>query len=591
VLALTLCAALASAAAAIPPDPQAKGPAAVEDPPILPLSAVKVGMKGTGYTVFSSVRGPEPFQFEVLGVMTSYLGPGEDLIIARLFGGEIEKTGVISGMSGSPAYVDGKLIGAVGYRFGSFTKDPIAGITPIERMLETAAPPAARPAKNVATAWGQGEPIAVPLTVSGVPAHVLEGFRGELEARGYAMVAQGGGAGGSKAPSKPVRFYAGGPISGNLVDGDVSLGATGTVTWVKGDRFLAFGHPFMGEGRSEIPVGNAHIVTTVASEAGSWKMGQGLNTFGRLTDDRLHAIAGTIGSLPPRVHVELALDADSPRASSDAQKKFTFEVMQHETDTPLFCAMAVAAALGNRVGAERGGTVDLALEAKLSNGAVLPATFRASDVGMGYDMPVAFAVLGMLSAAVDQDFEKVTIVSVNARVKVRAQVERARVAAVDAPVALVAGKRADVRVRLASFRGAKLEERRVTVSLPRGLPPGGYTLIVTGSAEAARVEREMGAVPFALTYARYLENIKALPPPGALSVYLVRDDLSLRLEGQTLAGLPPSLEGLLADGGGLSGQVVEARGVRLSRSVGTGVVFGEAQARVMVRSADDEAGE
>lgn len=598
VLAFALCLALSAAAApsVIPPDPQAQGPTAVEDPPILPLSAVQIGATGVGYTVFASVRGPEPFQFEVLGIMKSYLGPGEDLIIARLYGGEIEKTGVISGMSGSPAYIDGKLIGAVGYRFGSFTKDPIAGITPIERMRESAvAPPRRAGAVALApTAWGQAQPIAVPLTVAGVPAHVLAAFRPELEARGYHAVSQGGFGGTAAGPAgagftgkKPVRFYAGGPISGNLVDGDVSFGATGTVTWVKGERFLAFGHPFMGEGRSEIPVGNADIVTTVASEAGSWKMGQGLNTFGRLTDDRLHAIAGTMGEMPRRVQVQLTLDAESPRAAADAQKTFRFHVMQHETDTPLFCAMAIASALGNRVAAERGGTVDVELVARLNNGMELPAAFRASDVGMGFDMPVAFAVLATLAAATDQDFAEVQLKTVDVKVRARAAVDRARIVAVDVPRALVPGTSGEVRMRLAAFRGGALVERRVPVRVPRGLPGGTYSVVVVGASEAARVEREVGLVPAALTYARYLDNLKRVPPPGSVSVYLVRDEPALRVQGQTLTGLPASLQGLLAEGGGLSGQLVEERGVLLSRTVSAGVVVGEAQARVVIPSKDE----
>ena len=135
-------AALSASAAApqnqVPPLPRE---IAVEDPPVFPLKDVVRGLKGHGYTVFASADGPERFEFEVLGVLRGYLGPGEDLIIAQLRGEKIERTGVIAGMSGSPAYIDGKLVGAVGYRFGNFTKDPIAGITPIERMKAVALAP------------------------------------------------------------------------------------------------------------------------------------------------------------------------------------------------------------------------------------------------------------------------------------------------------------------------------------------------------------------------------------------------------------------------------------------------------------------
>jgi len=135
---------LSVAALALPPDPTAGGNI-VEDPPVFPLKDIKPGLHGKGYTVFDSRKGLEPFDVEILGVMEGYLGPGEDLIIAKLAGKEIERTGVIAGMSGSPVYIDGKLVGAVGYRFGQFTKDPIAGITPIERMMTAATPAPIRP--------------------------------------------------------------------------------------------------------------------------------------------------------------------------------------------------------------------------------------------------------------------------------------------------------------------------------------------------------------------------------------------------------------------------------------------------------------
>lgn len=608
-LALALADAAAAAAAghaapvhpphglSLPADPSAPKEVAVEDPPIFPLKNIQPGMRARGWTVFESRKGPEAFEAVILGVMKGYLGPGEDLIIARLEGQQIERTGVISGMSGSPVYIDGKLVGAVGYRFGSFTKDPIAGITPIERMMtaadESGGLPARSPARPVAaktgpmTAWGRGEPIAVPVSVSGVSPHVLEAFQPLLTERGYGPVVAAGGASGSSASAKPVRFFAGGPIAGDIIEGDINMGAIGTVTWVKGNRFLAFGHPFMGSGATSMPVANAEIITTVASDAGSWKMGQPTVPVGRLSDDRLHAIAGTMGKPPPMVPLVVKLDAESPRSAADAKKELLYSVFQHETDTPLFMAIAVANTLTNRVAAEKaGGTVDVQLTAKLNTGDTIPYTFRAADEGMGFELPVAFGVLGLLSAAIEQDYVDAKLASVEVKVKSRREVDRARIVSIDATRPLVAGEQGEVRVRLQSFRGG-IVEKRVPLRVPAGIADGTYQIVAAGQTEAGRVEREGGLVPASTTFQGYLQNLLSAPPPGSLSVYLVAEEPSMRIDGRPLPDLPGSLAGLLADGGGLSGGMVDAQAMRMARVLDDGVIAGESAARVRVRGADE----
>lgn len=596
----------------LPPDPSVPKVVAREDPPIFPLAQVKAGQRGTGFTVFESAKGPQPFDAVILGVMKGFLGPGEDLIIARLEGKDIERTGVIAGMSGSPVYIDGKLVGAVGYRFGAFTKDAIAGITPIERMMTAATAKQARPTRGAArasssispptapmsamSAWGRAEPIAIPLAAAGVPPAVAAAFGPELERRGYGpLVGAGGGfsSGAAAVPSgagapTPLRLYAGGPISGQLVDGDMSMGAIGTVTWVKGDRFLAFGHPFLGNGETAMPVANAEIVVTVASEAGSWKMGQATAPVGRLTDDRLHAIAGTMGPPPPMVPLTVKMQGDSPREAADAKKELHYRVFQHPTDTPLFVAITVASSLGQRVAAEQaGGTVDVKLQARLSTGDMVTYPFRAADEGVGFDMPVALGVMALLGTLTEQHFAEVKLESVEVTVTSRREVDLARVVSVDAPSGLVAGKPATVRVRLQPFRGAMIE-RRIPVKVPAGLPAGGYQLVAAGQTEALRQEREGGLFTLATNYNSYLKNVLQAPPPGALSLYLVRDEATLRLDGRPLPDLPASLAGVLADGGGLSGGVFDARAVRLARVAGDGVVGGESTAKVQVRSSDEE---
>ncbi len=586
VLAVVSLVAAAAAAPLLPRDPQASAIVDVQDPPVFPLADVRPGQKGTGYTVFSSRGGPEPFSFEVLGVMRGYLGPGEDLIIAKLSGEQIERTGVIAGMSGSPAYIDGRLVGAVGYRFGQFTKDPIAGITPIERMktgapLPTVATTSRKPV-FVDTPWGAAEPIAVPLVAGGLSPAVAEAFAPLLRERGYGPLVAAGGSSSSSSSSSAVRFYASGPIAGLLVDGDVSMAGIGTVTWVKGDRFLAFGHPFLGTGISELPVSNAEIVTTVASEAGSWKMGQATAPVGRLTDDRLHAIAGTMGDRPQTVPVTLRFDLPGPRKDDDRRRTARFSVARHKTDTPMFCALAIANALQDRVSAESGGTFDVVVDVKLSTGDRVTLPARLADRDASPALPAAFAVLAGLSRLVDSEYVRVELSSVDVTVTGRVDVDRERIVSAAVVRQVRAGEKAQVAVRLQPVEGVA-HDARLELSIPRGLAPGAYAIVVAGDAAAARVEREGGMVPVPLSYADELAALRALPPPGSLSVYLVRDESTPRLGGRPLPGVPASLLELTGGAGGLvGGGAYEARATRLQRTVGPGVVVGEAGARLIV---------
>lgn len=585
--AVTILTALPAAVApGLPSDPSVPTSIAVEGPPLFPLAGIKPGLRGKGYTVFSSLDGPEPFEFVVLGVMKSALGPGEDIIIVRLIGEKIEKTGVISGMSGSPAYIDGKLVGAVGYRFGQFTREPIAGITPIERMMTASARPSTSPARTppagASSAFGDMSPIGTPLVMAGVAPHIVDAFRSELVKRGFGPVVSAGGGNGSSM-GRATRFFAGGPIAGVLVDGDMSMSAIGTVTWVKGDRFLAFGHPFMGLGAVDIVASNAEIITTVASEAGSWKMGQATAAVGRLTDDRLHAIAGDLGSPAGLIPMTVKVQMEGPRALADARPESTYRVAQHPTDTPMFCAVAVANAISARVGAELGGTLDVTVTAQLSTGEQVSAPLRFADDTAGLEMPAAFAVLDLLSRLTDNDFQKVELKSVQVDARGRRAVERARLVSVTPTRSLSPGGRSEVVIRTQPFQGP-VKEQRVSFSLPRGVPEGGYSLVVAGADGAARVEREAGMVPIPSAYRDVLTGIATAPPPGSLSVYLVREESSPRLQGIATTGLPPSLSELTAGSGGLYGAgSVDARAVRLARISGSGVLVGEAAAKVQVQ--------
>ncbi len=328
-LALAVCAAAAAQAA----DP-------VE---IMPLDQIKPGMHGKAYTIFA---GPqiESFDLEVLGVLPNLLGPKLDVILVRLLGEKPNYTGVVAGMSGSPVYIDGKLVGALSLRFGAFTKEPIGGVTPIATMLRagdygepaSAASSEGTPhyplPEEFASAAGLPRglepylvPIDMPLTFVGFHPQAIHRFAEPLEQMGFVAVQGGGtaapGAGGSLEP--------GGAVSMALVTGDLSIAGTCTISYRNGDQLYACGHPILGVGQVDVPMARSEIVATVPSDLGSFKIANIGEVIGRFEQDRRSAIVGRIGAAPPMVPVELTLVA---RGRST---QYHYEIFQHPKFSPL----------------------------------------------------------------------------------------------------------------------------------------------------------------------------------------------------------------------------------------------------------------
>ncbi len=323
---------------------------------------LKRGMKGYGLTVMRGQK-IERFSVEVIGVLYNKF-PGQDLILMRCSGLNLEHTGVIAGMSGSPVFVkDARgrdvLVGAVSYAF-PFNKDPVAGVTPIKSMWPELSRPLRdlpKPQRLVDMQRGEAttkvvaesrlqpskmRPIALPLSVAGFHPSILSDVEDEFRKLGFGPVsASAGGAGGAgggvSLKSEP--FKPGSAISLSLVRGDMSMAGVGTVTWVHGDRFIAFGHPFRGLGQVHLPVGNAHIVHVTASQVNSFKMGIPLSDLGILDQDRLPAVAGRIG--PKAAMIPMKVRVISKAGGVD--RKWNVEVV----DQPKFFPLAVGMVLKN----------------------------------------------------------------------------------------------------------------------------------------------------------------------------------------------------------------------------------------------------
>ncbi len=331
--------------------------AAQEKPSIIPLNQIHEGMKGTALTVFQGVK-PESMDVEVLGVLRNMNGPKGDIILVRLHGTKPEYTGIVAGMSGSPVYFDGKLAGALAFRIGEFSKEPIAGVTPIEQMLEinamdrrpssaplrasdtgeTGASKTASPGGMTSLSSGNNylKPIDAPFVFNGFSEATLQRYADQFASAGIVPVM---GAGSASDRKQPEPIEAGSAVSAVLVRGDMDIAATCTVTYVDAQHLLACGHPLLQFGEVDLPMTKATVLATLPSPMNAFKIVNTTETVGAFVQDRQAGILGVMGHEPKMIPVTVSLHNGS------ATKEFHYEVLNNAKLSPLAMMATVFNAL------------------------------------------------------------------------------------------------------------------------------------------------------------------------------------------------------------------------------------------------------
>jgi hypothetical protein len=321
------------------------------------LAQIHAGMRGVAYTVFQGTK-PEPMDVEVLGILKNVNGPKGDIILVRLRGEKAEYTGVVAGMSGSPVYLNGKLAGALAFRIGEFSKEPIAGVTPIAEMFEINAmdrSPAAAPAQAKAAVStpsktsGPGvselpiqdfanylRPIETPLVFSGFSEEAVRRFAPQFAAAGIVPVM---GVGSVSDARQPEPLEPGSAISAVLVRGDMDIAATCTVTYMDAQHLLACGHPLLQFGMVDIPMTKADVVATLASPLNAFKIVNSTEPVGAFVQDRHTGIMGEFGKKPDMIPVTLNLH------SGATTKQFHYEVLNNARLSPVAMMATVFNAL------------------------------------------------------------------------------------------------------------------------------------------------------------------------------------------------------------------------------------------------------
>jgi len=367
---------LIDSASAQAPSASVKNKASIATSPFFPLEDLRPGMKGVARTVFSGSE-PQEFGVEILGVLPGFPAPRQSAIIARLSGANAEKTGVFAGMSGSPVFIDGKLVGALAFSF-PFSKEPICGITPIKQMIDlfenggALSRPATQPRPvSIAQLSGinwkptlpgpavsgatliapvsagspllpllgqQMTPIATPVVFSGISQETLALFAPQLIANGLLPVS---GAGGSAAITPLAKatektLTPGTSISVQLIRGDYSIAASGTVTYRDGDLIYAFGHPFLSLGMADMPMTESSVVTVIPNVNNSFKLAIPGLMVGAISQDRSSGIYGKLGQAPKMIPVKINL-----RTSRDRTESFAYEIANDSFLTPLLLNISI----------------------------------------------------------------------------------------------------------------------------------------------------------------------------------------------------------------------------------------------------------
>jgi len=478
-------------------------------------------MQGYAYTIFAGDQ-VEKFDLEVLGVMPNFLGPKQSIILVQLKGPKVEHTGVVAGMSGSPVYLDGKLAGALSLKLGIFTKEAIAGVTPIEDVLRQPSPTAAAAqvalptpqqfelpkdalARNTLPTGSSLQPIETPLVFSGFEPTALQQFSTQLRAFGF-VATQGGTA----APQADDGKLSPGDMAGMvLVSGDASINSACTVTAIQGDQVYLCGHPLMNLGAVAIPMARSRVVTTLSSSLASTKIVNVGGSIGTITGDHLTAVTGRLGATPSMIPLDLTV------VTPLGEKKLHFDLINHPKLTPLLVALTTFNGLTQNSVYGEGTTLHLTGEIQLKGhpAVQLENTFAPNDSMTPDGMPIAIVVQTAFGRLFTNSFEVPNVDHVQLRVESTAgrksfTIESAWLEKGEASP----GESLRVRALVRPYRGeSRIEE--TTIRVPDQIARGTTLRILVSDADwMNRASRgfNFGAMPGGTSGPEGLDQLIAL---------------------------------------------------------------------------------
>lgn len=557
--------------------------------PLMDVGDIRPGMVGVGRTVFNGTR-VEEFRANIIGVIENVIGTQRNLILAKLEGGPLANTGVIAGMSGSPVYVDGKLIGAVSYALGSFSKEPIAGITPIAEMTDATAfstprpagarvnvqfpvtpdgliasfrkalnwnrPFADRPADTqligVSSVAGLGgeigtmlRPIATPLVMSGFEPAATDPLVASFRNAGFvpmgAAAAGRAGMADFDGPLKP-----GDAVGVTFVSGDLELGATGTVTHVDENKVYAFGHPMYNLGPIDFPMTRAYVYTVLPSLFSSAKLSSTGEVIGAFNQDRATAIAGRLGPAPSLLPVTMTLEAD--RGGS---RSFKFNAVKDQLFGPLMTYTALVNTLTSYERQFGTATYSVRGQLRLKNHDAI--AFDNMFAGENAASNTSAYVVAPITAMVNNDYESVDMEGLDISVKSTEQPRTATLERVwlDDPRPRP-GRTIPLKVLLRTYRGEDIIQT-IPIEIPANAR-GSLALMVSDGQRLNQSEQREARLPQPRSVPQLVRALNKARRNNTIYVKLLGSDAGAVVSGELLSSLPPSVLAVL-EGDRSSGNV------------------------------------
>jgi hypothetical protein len=525
-------------------------------PQLMPLKDVQPGMKGVAYTIYAGDQ-IEKIDLDVIGTLPNAMGPKTDVILVQLKGAKAEHSGVVAGMSGSPVYIDGELVGAISLKLGIFSKEPIAGVTPIAEMLEagkSAAPSSGNAVttevvlpESLAQRTGAGAgalmvPIAAPLVFTGVYPEALEQYTNQFADLGFTASMAGG-----TAPAMPddAKIEPGSMVGIELVGGDLSLSAGCTVTGILEGRVYVCGHPLLGWGSVRLPMERAHVLTTLNSELESTKLMTLGGVIGTFTEDRLTAVVGVLGAGPRTIPMELELETPA------LTNKFHFEVAENPKLTPLLVGLATLngvvanTAYSSTTTLQFDGTIELAGHTPIHIENLFPPTDAPSPDGMA----VAQMMQGTFARIFGNPYEQAHVEHITVHLK---SIPEKRWAAIEGVWSdrneVLPGETLGVKVLLRPYRGAAFI-REIQVKVPEQAPRGPLRLEVSDSEVLNRLDQFSAAAGRAQLSG--LEELIGLlnreRRNDRMYVTMMEPSTALRVEDKEMPDVPLSALNVLND--------------------------------------------
>jgi hypothetical protein len=575
--------------------------AASADPPtgggFFPLSEVHRGLTGTAWTVFTGST-PEPMEVEILGVLRGARGPGHDMILVQLHGAKPEYTGVVAGMSGSPVYIGNRLLGSLSFRIGQFSKDPIAGITPIAQMLEVRDLPIDSgqwsvnsdqlphtPAQENLQAPIQN--METPLVMSGFTSETIRLWQQKMAGTGLELVAAGGmGASSESAGEADMAMTAkaiagvtpGSAISAQLVRGDLEIAATCTVTYVDAKQLLACGHPILQAGPISLPMTTADVVTTVASPLNAFKIVNTGVTIGAFSEDRDAAIRGVFGAKARMIPVHIRVHGPGRAAASQSEERtLNVEVLDLPSLTPQAMMVVLYQSLlqSNDSTAETSyhltGSIDL-------DGYPPSPLEQWAPAGEAIAAPLELALgaAGQFARLYSNGSRMGVVRAINLDVeaiprRVGVELQSARLVSGNM---VHAGETVVVEATLLPWQQSA-RNLRIAVKLPARLQAGNLRLLVSDAGTLDRTLDQPRQQSHAPDFETALAQARRQHPADRIYVSLLVPETQAGLEGQTLSSLPLSVANVMepqraAQDASLNGESTEVEADLLAGGVLSG---------------------